>query len=81
MLNIIRVKKDEYLVAKICDNKAWYLSKGWKRSPWKSDWIIFFTENDATSALIIKRRRWEEPQEEPEAPKVEKPVQSWSELS
>lgn len=37
-----------------------YLTQGSTRSRWRIDAKVFFSENDATSALVIKRMRGDE---------------------
>ena len=79
MLKVIKIKSDEYIVVKIDEQeRVQYLTARWWRSHWKVDAKIFFTENDATSALVIKKVRWDKIVE-PE-PVIEKELQSWSEL-
>ena len=82
---VAKVKSDERMVINFGEDengeeRKKYLTPRMKWSSWKVDGKVFYSENDATSALIIKRIRWDDIIEEPEPQDVVGEVQSWSEL-
>ena len=82
--NVARIKDDERMIVKI-GKEGWeikrvkYLTSKMQRSSWRTDGKIFFSKNDAESALVIYKIRWEDIVKQPE-PIVERQVSSWSEL-
>ena len=59
---VAKIKSDEYIVLRVKKEEGEvremeYLTSGSTRSRWRIDAKVFFTENDATSALVIKRMR------------------------
>ena len=60
-LIVIRYKSDEFMVAKVKRDKdrkiedIRYLTSDLRRSIWKTDGKLYFNEEDALSALIIKK--------------------------
>ena len=82
---IAKIKSDEYIILRVKMEgdevmEMEYLTSNSWRSRWKSDARVYFTEDDAKSALVIKRMRWEEILKEPENPS-QKEYDSWSQLS
>lgn len=83
-LKVAKIKSDEWMVVRMVENEdeepeIEYMTSRLTWSKWKSDWKIYFSEWDATSALIIKRTRWEiDTTSKVEEEGVER--QSWSEF-
>lgn len=82
--NVARIKDDERMIVKLGKEdgevkRVKYLTSRMQRSSWRTDGKVFFSKNDAESALVIYKIRWKDIVQQPE-PVVEKDVQSWSEL-
>ena len=83
---VAKIKGDEYMILNLFMEdgevlKVEYLSSNGRWSQRKSEAKIFFTEADATSALILKRTKWKDEEKKPEPePDIKRIVQSWSDL-
>ena len=82
--NVARIKDDERMIVKLGKEdgevkKVKYLTSRMQRSSWRTDGKVFFSKNDAESALVIYKIKWKDIVQQPE-PVAEKEVQSWYEL-